>query len=162
MNTGIDLFIADLPGFDYGYSEEFGYGVGNFKSHCEDNGGVFTTPSSQSEVDAILQVKDIDSSCQYMIIAAYGAGDYPDDLTFFTDDGSQAQELTYANWGPGYPLIKTKTNPEFDNRCTYMDIRSGYDGVWYNENCDQVYQCGLCRASPSGGGGGGKLAFLPT
>ena len=97
MNTGIDLFIADLPGFDYGYSEEFGYGVGNFKSHCEDNGGVLTTPLSQSEVDAILEV-DTDSSCQYMSIAAYGAGDYPDDLTFYTDDSSQAQELIYANW----------------------------------------------------------------
>ena len=157
MNTGIDLFIADLPGLEE--TESYVYGQ-VFKSHCEDNGGVFTTPSSQSEVDAILQVKDIDSSCQYMIIAAYGAGP-TNALTFYTDD-TKAKQLTYKNWKQDYPWNDT----DVANRCTFMDLV--YNGVWSNESCDNRdnplsgNQCGLCRASPCGGCGGGKLAFLPT
>ena len=148
MNTGIDLFIADVPG----------NGWGLLKSQCELHDGVLTTPSSKSEIDAILQVEDIDSSCGSMSIAAYGAGP-TDELTFFTDDSSQADELIYANWGRGLPF----NDKDVARRCTSMSLGSGYYGVWQNEECDQQYQqCGLCRASPSGGGGGGKLAFLPT
>ena len=167
MNTGIDLFIADLPGLEYGY------GDGVFKPHCEEHGGVLTTPLSKSELDAILEV-DTDSSCQYMSIAAYGAGDYPDDLTFYTDDSSQAQELIYANWLNKWGVIMPEqpTSAGYEYRCTYMNLLGRLDpfaddepyvGFWSNVACDMSEnQCGLCRASPSGGGGGGKLAFLPT
>ena len=150
MNTGIDLFIADLPGPDYGYGDGLG-----FKPYCIEHGGVLTTPSSESEIETILEV-DIPSTCEALSIAAYGAGP-TDALTFYTDDSSQADELTYTKWGAGYPL----NSADVARRCTYMDRTR--DGVWSNEPCTFFFNhCGLCRASPSGGGGGGKLAFLPT
>ena len=150
MNTGIDLFIVDLPGDEDMIGEEA------FKSDCEEYGGVLTTPLSETELNAILAVEDNEPSCEWMKIAAYGAGgDLPDALTFYTDD-SQVQELSYSNWYPGYP-----ENPTSE-RCAYMANRN--NGIWINEACDTAdgNNCGLCRASPCGTCGGGKLAFLPT
>lgn len=137
-----DLFIVDLPGGGCEAGEEV------FKSYCEEHGGVLTTPLSETESNAIRQVEDEDFVCEYMKIAAYGAGGaLPNALTFYTDD-SQAQELTYANWDPDYP-----DNPT-SKQCVFL--YNDNDGFWYNEICNnsQGNNCGLCRASPCGTCGG--------
>ena len=162
MNTGIELFIADLPDNNVNFGSENGGDA--FKSHCGDYGGVLTTPLSQSELDAILGVEDISSSCVFMSIAAYGDGDYPNVLTFYTDD-DKTQQLPYTNWlvSAGFPEQPTNAFIEPD-RCTWMDLGNGAGGVWKNEPCNGSLSienhCGLCRAPCTAGCGGGKLALL--
>ena len=162
MNTGIDLFIADLP--DNNGILGFETGGDAFKPYCIEHGGALTTPLSQSELDAILQVEDIDSSCQWMSIAAYGDGEFSNALTFYTDDG-MTQQLPYKNWASGgFPV--QPTNSLFEPfRCTWMDLGDGWNGVWKNEACNGSFlaiqnHCGLCRAPCTAGCGGGKLALL--
>ena len=102
MITGIDLFIADLPDSNGIFGSANGGDA--FKPYCAEHDGALTTPSSQAEVDAILQLSNIEQSCQQMSIAAYGDGVHPNGLTFYTDD-SKAQQLTYTKWALGFPVL---------------------------------------------------------
>ena len=112
MITGTDLFIADLPD----NNGIFGSAKGGdaFEPYCAAYNGVLATSLSQAEVDAIIQLSNIENSCQQMSIAAYGDGDHPNGLTFYTDD-SKAQQLTYTNSG-------STSKCSFRTTSMYLDV----------------------------------------